>query len=137
MNKNPMTFERQRIRLEAVPLASHLEIDRDFIRDAELTRHMDDHLRRMVLEMRAHVWSQSLGQKSISFEFSHAEPLTWWDHFKAEHPRLCARLSPPKYKHTKFSKSVPVEAKALFPNYVPPRREFGAHTLYLEVLDRR
>lgn len=85
----------------------------------------------LVGTLRSYVWAQSVGEKHVSFKFSYAVPETWWDAFKAEHPRLCARLSPPRYRHVFCEKSVSVVAKAMFPDYHPPAA-LGRSRWYLE-----
>jgi hypothetical protein len=107
--------------LELIRFALQQRISRSSIRDAVFFDVALEHISGdIVIRLERSVVSEQAGRTSVSFESSHAEPLTWWDHFKAEHPRLCARLEPPRYKHTKFSKSIPVEARMLFPDYAPP-----------------
>lgn len=98
-----------------------------------------DHL---VARLHAYVTSEKMGTRTVELTVHerHSRPLTWWDQFKEEHPWINRWfydfIEPPKYKHEykTTTKSVTLEARALFPHYAPPKG-FSPHTLVLREIE--
>lgn len=91
----------------------------------EYSSYLCDVSRSMIAQLRSYVWSERMGSTCVQFTFTHAEPETWWDAFKVAHPWVDRWfydfVEPPRYRHYRWTKSVPVEATALFPAYREPR----------------
>lgn len=70
-------------------------------------------------QLRAYIYGETLGEKIIDVDFTYSVPGSWWDAFKAEHPRLCRWLSQPRYRRVTCTECRKVVAKALYPEFKP------------------
>lgn len=104
---------------------------------AEVTSMFEKRIAQLVLAIRAKIAAEDLTPRTFvdSATFEVPIPLTWWDHFKHQHPKLTRRLKKPRYQtimHT-AKMCIVVNPSLLFPSVaIPPGQTYYRHIEWSE-----
>ncbi len=113
--------EIQTIDLETVTFETASMVSRQRLQLANEPKLLiADEVDGLVVRMQAIVAGRTVGTHREVVRVRFARPATWWDAFKAEHPRLCARLEPPRYVHEFREQVLTFKVAELFPDIPIP-----------------
>src|SRR5688572_929813 len=113
---NPYTHYRQ-IDLEAIRFIVGTEVSQHSLLDAHNPEVIvEQEARSLSIRLCAMIAGRALGTHTEDVHMYFARPVSWWDLFKEEHPRLCRWFCPPRYWQDVRTEHVTVRVRELFPD---------------------